>query len=72
MSLRIDTFSSEPLCVMVKCVREMCVWTQTADQAARARAPALTDTQSAQCLSQQPANQITRSAGQRADRNQLS
>lgn len=41
----------------------VCVWAQTADHAARARARALTDTQSAQCLSQQPANQIARSAG---------
>lgn len=42
------------LCVLVP----VCVWADTADQAAYARARALKDTQSAQCLSQQPANQI--------------
>lgn len=42
------------LCVLVP----VCVWAETADQAAYASARALKDTQSAQCLSQQPANQI--------------
>lgn len=42
------------LCVLVP----VCVRAETADQAAYASARALKDTQSAQCLSQQPANQI--------------
>lgn len=47
-------------CKMCACLCVcLCVWAQTADQAAYARDRALKDTQSAQCLSQQPANQVT-------------